>query len=229
MRKFVKIAATSLLALALVLPLSVFAHDGESGESFEGDIRAGFKGVFRASSEGDHEGENRFRIIDVDRILDSERESRRGEVTAVASGSFTLSARDGKIYTVTTANASFALPFNGTFAAADLKVGDAVKVKGTISGSTITAAEIIVVPANTVKAKAKGTVSAVNGSTLTVNTKGGNTITVNTSSDTEVTKADGSTGAMADVTVGSRVSIKGLWNTLMNSLTALAIKLKLAA
>jgi hypothetical protein len=205
MNKLMKYAAIAAIAISVV-PFAAQAHDGDSD-----------------SRESDNRGENQFRVLNLDHI--NRGESRRGKVTAVASGLFTLEAKDGKVYTVNSANATFTLPFNGKFIASDLKVGDAVKVRGTISGTAITASSVIVVPANKRPVKGKATVSAVNGSTLTVLTKSGNTVTVNTDSNTTVTKQDGSAGAVADVQVGSKVKLAGLWDTVLNVLNAIKIKL----
>jgi hypothetical protein len=202
MNRFIKYTAVAAIALSIV-PFAAQAHDNDG--------------------DNDRRGEDRFHALNLDDI--NRGETRRGTVTAVAAGSFTFEAKDGKIYTVTTTDATFMLPFQGKFAASELKVGDAVRVHGTLSGLTIAANRIIVVPANEQPAKGKATVSAVNGSTLTVLTKSGNSITVNTDSNTTVTKQDGSAGAVSDVQVGAKVKLAGLWDSVLNVLSAIKIKL----
>lgn len=207
----------SALALAtVIIPFAAQAHGGD--DDFSGRVRM----------ESRFEDNNSSRAVDLDKLLDekSNLQFRSGKVTAVATNSFTMQASDGKIYTVDTTNATFNLPFNVKFNST-IAVNDNVKVKGTLNGLNIVAKLVLVTPQNTQSAKAKGTVTAVNGSNLTVQTKGGNTVTVATDSNTTVTKADGSAGTVSNVTVGSNVSIKGLWNSLTNVFNALKIKLHL--
>lgn len=199
--------------LAMLLPTVTFAH----GDDHEGDDRRGDDRVFNLSINHDQDHLDRARI---------------GTVTAVGSNSFTLKANDGKVYTVSTTNAQITGPFNNTVAFSTIKVNDKARVKGMVDATTtpgsllIAATRVVITPANTHPAKVKGTVTAVNGSTITLQTKHDQTITVNTDSSTTVTKADGTTGTSSDVTVGSSVKVKGLWNMVLNVFNAIKIRLK---
>lgn len=213
-------------ALALVFTLMSFAAQAHGNKNSDDNnkLKANISAWFQKGERND----DRFRARDIDRILDEKAnlQHKSGKVTAVSTTSFTLTTDDGTVYTVNTAGATFSTAFNGSFSQATLKAEDYVKVKGSVSGSTITAKTILVSPLNTQPAKGKGTVTAVSGSTLTVQTKGNNTVTVNTDANTSVTKTDGSTGAVSDVAVGSKVSVKGLWNSMLNTLNAIKIKIQ---
>jgi hypothetical protein len=74
--------------------------------------------------------------------------------------------------------------------------------------------------------KAKGTVTAVSGNTITLQTKNDKTITVNTTAETDVVKADGTTGTTTDIQVGSKLKIWGLWDKITNILSALRIHIR---
>jgi hypothetical protein len=208
MKKSIKYISALALVLT-IMPMAAQAHGNKNSEDKD-RLKANISAWFQKGERGD----DRFRSRDIDSILDEKAnlQYKSGKVTAVSSASFTLTAEDGTVYTVNTSGATFNTAFNGSFLQANLKAEDYVRVKGSVSGNAITAKTILVSPANTQPAKGKGTVTAVSGSTLTVQTKGNNTVTVNTDANTSVTKTDGSTGVVSDVAVGSKVSVKGLWN-----------------
>lgn len=164
-------------------------------------------------------GEHDFANVNANRHM--------GTVTALGANSFTMTGKDSIVYTVdTTGTTTYSLPFKGILVFSDIKVNDSVKVLGPVSGTIITATSIIDTPVNMKAKKASGTVTAVNGSTLTVQTKDATALTVNTNANTVVTKADGTTGTMADILVGSSLKIRGLWDSVLNVFNAIKIKLK---
>ncbi len=67
-----------------------------------------------------------------------------------------------------------------------------------------------------------GTVSAVNNGVLTITKTNGTSATVQTNSSTSV-KGDGKTATLADVTVGTKVAVKGTWDSTHTVLTATKI------
>jgi hypothetical protein len=225
MRKFLKYAGL-LALLAVLLPQAALAH---SPKFLGPPIRV----------ESDDKGNNTESKHEVGNIelkeVEVEHHSRTGTVTAVGTNSFTLKANDGIVYTVNTTGAKLMGPFGTVLAFSDIHVNDKANVRGTVDATTntippgvrmITATSVIIIPANTKPARIKGTVTAVSGNTVTVQTKHNDTVTVNTASNTTVTKADGTAGTTADVTVGTNVKVKGLWNMLLNVLSAIKIKLK---
>jgi hypothetical protein len=212
MKNITKIAAVSLLAL-MVFPTAAFAHGNKDNDSHDdnGKHRGIIKRLFHGREDKDH------------KML------RSGTVTAVGSSSFDMKLKDGTVVTVLTASAKITKPFESEIKLADIKVDDKASVVGTLNGSQITATHVMITPMNTHPAKAKGTVTAVNGNTVTVQTQHQgvvSNVTVNTNANTQVTKADGSTGTAADVQVGSTVKVKGLWNEILNVLNAIKIRIK---
>lgn len=219
MVKFIRYFAIGAI-LAMILPTAALAHgtDGQDGDKND-DQGVRVFGQFRDDN-------NEFRAVNLDRLLGAKNRAFVGTVTAVGSNSFTLKADNGNVYTVnTTSSTAFSLPFQGTASFASIHVNDMAKVKGNITGTVIAAASVVVLPANNHPAVAKGTVTAVSGSNLTLQTQGNNTVTVATNSNTAVTKADGTAGTTADVQSGAMVKIKGLWDSVLNVFTAIKIKL----
>lgn len=153
--------------------------------------------------------------------------SYEGIVTAVSATGFTVQTPHASTYTVNTANAKIVRLPNTTIALSDVAVNDRVSITGTLSGSTINASVVFDLKPNVKPAVGKGTITAVNGSTLTVQTKNNTSVTVNTDANTQVVKKDGTTGTVAaDATTGAKVKLSGLWDGVLNVFNALKIKIK---
>lgn len=150
----------------------------------------------------------------------------KGTVTAVSSTGFTIVSRDNSSLTVDASSAKIIRVPRTVISLADLKVNDTVWITGTKVNSTITASIVYAMSENIRPAKAKGTVIAVSGNTITVQTKNDKTITVNTTGDTNVVTQDGTAGTTADIQVGSKLKLWGLWDKVANLFSALRIKIK---
>lgn len=226
MRKFIQYFAAGAI-LAILVPGIVLAHgDNNSGDNEGGilGLRASFSANERADldHDGDHDG-NR-----------GEARARLGVVTAVnvSGNTLTMRSKDGTIFTVNTADANIKSALNNAITLSGILVGDKVIVRGTISSTNsnvISASSVVDIPQNTHPARAKGTVTAVSGNSLTVQTNHDGVIsnvTVNTNANTQITKSGGTAGTMADITAGAMVKVKGLWDELLNVLNAIKIRIK---
>ncbi len=229
MRNYTKILASGAIALS-VLPFAASAHG--IGADVKAIAKSDHKGGISAEVKSFIQEMKKNREVKHDK---SEIKSHfvSGSVTAIGTNSLTITGSDSKIYTVDTTNAKIQQPFNKTAVSLSaVKVGDKVQVIGTVSTvnnvNTITAKLVIDMPANTHPAMTTGTVTAVNGNTVTVqNTRTGvvSNVTVNTDANTVVTKDD-QAATTADVTVGSNVKVKGLWNETLNVLNAIKINIR---
>lgn len=152
--------------------------------------------------------------------------SHKGSVSAVSATGFTLQTLKKGSFVVNATTAKIIRLPNTVIAISDIAVGDSVTVFGTTSGNNINASVVFDLKANVKPAKAKGTVTAVSGSNLTVQTKNNVNVNVSTDANTQVTKADGQAGAVSDVTVGSKVKLWGLWDNVLNVFSALKVKIK---
>lgn len=151
----------------------------------------------------------------------------KGVVTAISGTGFTFKAGNNTTYTVATSSAKLVQLPHTVIALSGIAVNDTVSVTGVINGANIDASVVFVTKANVKPATAKGTVTAVSGNTVTVQTKDNKTVTVNTDSNTQVAKKDGTTGTVAtDVTVNSKVKLFGLWDSVLHVFNAIKIKIK---
>lgn len=199
----------------MLMPSIALAHDDKEGRG----IGASLKTKVNAAIDARHNDED-----DDDK---KSKRSVRGTVTAVSSTGFELKKADGTVYTVLIADAKITGPFGQGLALANISVNDLAVVKGSISGSQITATKIVVTPKNTHPAVAKGKVTAVSGNTITLQSQHRGvaySVTVSTNASTTVQTADSATTTAA-IQVGKQLKVKGLWNELLNVLTAIKIKI----
>ena len=209
-----KIMSLVLAIGVLAVPVSAYAKD-------RGDDMGMHKGMEKHSSSLNEFG------VQVQGGMGLPGLFYRGTVTATSGTGFSFKNKKGIVYTVTTASAKIVQIPNTVINLSGIGVNDTVAISGNLAGSTIDASVVFVSKANQVPAKAKGAVTAVNGSTVTLQTKNNKSVTVNTSASTNVVKADGTTGTVtADVVVGAKVKASGLWDTILHTLSAWNIILK---
>lgn len=206
MQKIYKSLATFGL-VALLIPTFAFAKDNHNKESHK------HKEIEKHISL--KSGHNR---------------AKNGTITAIGSTSFILQPNGSTTpFTVNITGATITQVFGLQIQIGDIHVNDKAVVKGTVSGNTINATSIIITPANTHRAEAKGVVTAVNGNTITLQTKHRgvvNSVTINTNSSTTVQNQNNATSSISSIVVGSKIQVKGLWNELLNVLNAFKIKIK---
>ncbi len=137
-----------------------------------------------------------------------------GEITAVNGSTLTVTGRDGTTYTVNAANATV-MKEGAASTLTSLAVGEHVHVKGTLDGTTVTAESVM---AGMKMGKGgpggrhgkgpgvMGTVSAINGSTVTVTGMNGTSYVVEAGSATVQKMA---AGTLSDIAVGDRIGVQG--------------------
>ena len=147
-----------------------------------------------------------------------------GTITAVNGDTITLTGKDGTTYTVDATSAKISK--TSTIDVSGLSVGDTLMVGGTVNGSSVTATNIMdgALPAGGgmggpggpggkgMGQGVMGTVTTVNGSTLTVTEKSGTVYTVDATSAKVMKGAAGSaptTSTLSSVAVGDTVGIRG--------------------
>ncbi|MDE1924680.1 MAG: hypothetical protein KGH79_00665 [Patescibacteria group bacterium] len=142
-----------------------------------------------------------------------------GTVSAVNGDSLTVAGKNGTTYTVdvttaTVMKSSGAGSAPTTVAISDIAVGDTIMAQGTVSGTSVTATNVMDGqffggphggPGG--MGGVMGTVSAVNGTTITVTGQNGGTYTVDASSAT--VNENGSTSSLSNVKVGDTVRVGG--------------------
>jgi riboflavin synthase alpha subunit len=146
-----------------------------------------------------------------------------GTIASVSGNTLTVTGKNGTTYTVDVSNAKITKAASGaaptTATVADLAVNDMVVVKGTVSGTSVTATAVMDgVFKGGFRGRGPGVmgqVSAINGNTLTVTGKNGTTYTVDASGAT-VSKT--STVSVGDIKVGDTIGVMG--SVTGNSVTA---------
>jgi hypothetical protein len=127
-----------------------------------------------------------------------------GTITAVSSTRLTLQTPGGSTVTVTLTPSTAYYRDADKAAFSDLKVGQRVRVQVTDPlAATLTAGAVQIVLPQLV-----GTVTAVNGSTITITDPGGFTRTIHTSSSTSYT-SDGQRASASAVTKGKLIRAAG--------------------
>jgi hypothetical protein len=140
------------------------------------------------------------------------------EITAISGSKLSLATADGWTRTITVDGGTTYAKGTATIALKDLAVGDQIRFRQTLeSNGAYSIDAIAVIPPH-----AGGTVTAVSGSTITVEQRDGSTATIKVSSSTTYSVA-GAAASLADVKVGMRLMAEGTKNS-DGSITATEVR-----
>lgn len=159
-------------------------------------------------------------------------------VTAVSSTTITAEKAVGsseKTFTLhTDSDTEFSLRNGDSADLGDVDEGDLISFRGTATAHN---SSNIAIDADHVriwgdvdlsaKAKVTGTVTSVddNDDQLVIETENDETVTVNMADLTRVKDEDGDHGVFADIAVGATVKIKGWWNSVKDTITAVKVRI----
>lgn len=151
-----------------------------------------------------------------------------GRVQSINGTTLVITKLDGSAANIATnADTQFRSKDNPNAKLSDIKVGDMVEAVGELNGDTLTAARVnFHTPIAKTGPFALGKITAVNASSLTLNTGFGATLTVNVSSGTFIVKRDGQGGQviqLSDLTVGENVLVIGVHSSDGSSMDAKTI------
>ena len=164
-----------------------------------------------------------------------------GTVASVSGSIITLTAKNGGSYAIDAASAKI-MKTGATINVSAIQPGDLLMVRGTLSGLSMTATTIVdgvkQRPANATNLNAKahpgenrilGTISAINGTSLTLTVKGHGSQaavseTVQTGGSTTVTK-DKAAATFTDLAVGQNVMAVGTKDAVTGEFTASRIEI----
>ena len=130
-------------------------------------------------------------------------------ITAINGSNLSLKTEDGWTRTIAVTSATAITRVGKTIALGDLKVGDQVKFRqdrATDGSFTITAINVIL-------PSISGTVTKVDGSTITVQRRDGTTATIHVGGDTTYRIAGDDTPALSDIKVGDVIIASGTQRT----------------
>lgn len=219
--------ASGAVALALLVASPVFADMRMSANGLLGF--GGDDGLHRGSGIGvrasGHAGDNKGDKDDNRNEHAKANVTIPGTVSAISGSTITLNGANGVTYTVNASSTVMVSDRDDTVALSDISVGDMLIVKGTPSGSVITAKKIRDVSfarrafLSAIGAVGTGVVTAINGSTFTLKSRGeSGTTTVSTNASTTY-KLNGVATTSSALSVGSRVIVFGT-TTSPTSITA---------
>ena len=130
-------------------------------------------------------------------------------ITAISGDSISLKTADGWTRTITVDSGTTYEKDGATAALADLKVGDEIRFRETRETSgTFTIDAIAVIPPHSA-----GTVSAIDGSTITVTQPDGTTSTIKVGSTTTYDVAGNDSAALSDIKTGMVLMATGTRNS----------------
>jgi hypothetical protein len=136
-------------------------------------------------------------------------------ITAINGNNLSLKTADGWTRTITVDSGTTYEKAGATIALGDLAVGDQIGFRQTLEddGSYTIDAVVVVLP------HVGGKVTAIDGSTITVERRDGTSATVKVTSDTSYRVGDDTSAALSDISVGDFVVAEGTENS-DGSLTA---------
>lgn len=206
MTKFSKTIAIVTLAVTLALPLAVFAQDGGNGN-------AGGSFTGKMHSEGKRMGAN----ISGNMV--------NGTVSSISGNIITLtSTASSTPFTVDATNAKLLRKFGASMAITDIQIGDTLQVRGTVSGSSVTATTIRDMSLQARNGTFSGTIAAINGTSFTLQSKERGSQTINTTSTTVFKKND-QPALFTDLVVGQNVKVSGVWDRTNSNVTATRVNI----
>jgi len=143
-----------------------------------------------------------------------------GTVASISGSTITVTGQNETTYTVDASAATFKKSSTAgtaptTVTISSIAVGDKVAIRGTVSGTTVTATDVMDGignggghggPKGGHRPGVTGTVSAVNGNTVTITNSDGISYTVDASS-AKITKME--TLSVSDIQVGDTVGVEG--------------------
>lgn len=192
-----KMIAIPALALAFLGGGAIAGYTGLAAAQTGTSNQTGFMGMMHRGMPGVH-----------------------GTIASINGTTLTVTGKNNTTYTVDGSNAKIlkmtegAAPTTETFA--DLAVGETIGVRGTVSGTSVTATEIMEGDFKGGFGRGgfghgkgpgvMGKVSAVNGSTITVTDRDGTSVTVEAGAATVEKMV---AGALSDVKVGDMIGVQG--------------------
>jgi hypothetical protein len=146
-----------------------------------------------------------------------------GTVTAVSGNTISMTGTGSAAtaYTVDATNAKVYRKYGATMQVSVIQTGDTLQVRGPVNGAIIAATTIRDQSQQQRNGTFTGSVTAVSGSSFTIQSKARSSQTVSTDSTTVFDKngAVDSSG-VADVAVGSNVTVTGLWDSTNSNVAA---------
>lgn len=212
--------ASSVIAMTLLTAAPAFAESGSDRDGNDRGFSLNVGGMVRLMDDG----RDSDRKEDREKVRKEFRENRinatttvhvSGTVTGISGSMLTLSGKNGATYTVNAANATIVGDGNLALSVASINLGDALEVKGTLSGSLITASKIHdkrLVKRSMIHRLDNiniGVVSSIGSSTFALDPLGAQTNTSVATNASTVFKINGKATTSSALHVGDLVFVNG--------------------
>ena len=143
-----------------------------------------------------------------------------------ASATATTQVATATTWTVDATNAKFVRRFGASMVITDIQNGDTLSVSGSIIATNITAKVVRDISLQQHNGTFVGTISAINGTSFTLNSKARGDQTINTTASTKIT-IGGKSAALADLKTGVTATVSGVWDRTNSNVTANRITVRL--
>jgi hypothetical protein len=149
-----------------------------------------------------------------------------GVASNISGTTLTLTSSDGTVYSVDASNVQTTRKYGASTQISAIQNGDTLNVRGTLSGSDISAVYVRDTSLQAKNGTFSGTVTALNSPSFTLQSTSRGSQTVNTDSTT-VFNENGKTDSngISDIMVGSKVIVTGVWDSANSNITASKINL----
>jgi Domain of unknown function (DUF5666) len=162
-----------------------------------GDLKVGDQVVFRQQRNNDGSYSVTALAVVVPTI--------EGTASAVTSGGFKVTTRDGSVWTVTVNGSTTYTYGQGAGKLADVKDGQPVAAAGTVTGDNAMTATNVRVAGD----RAAGTVTAKTADSITIKRQDGSSLTIHVSADTTLRVAGVQNAKLSDLAVGMALGVTG--------------------
>jgi len=154
-----------------------------------------------------------------------------GTLTAINGTSLTLTASTSSatVYTVDASNIKKVLRrYGADTTLSALQIGDTLQVRGIVNVDNVTASTIRDMSLQARSGTFTGTLSAINGTSFTLQSKDRGAQTINTTASTTFRLGTAST-SMSSLAVGQTVTLSGVWDRTNSNVTATRVTIKVAS
>jgi len=128
-----------------------------------------------------------------------------GTASAITSTGFTVTTRDGSVWTVTVNGSTTYTYGQGAGTLADVKTGQAVRVQGTVTADNQMTALNVRVAGD----RAVGTVTAKTAETITIKQRDGSSLTIHVDADTTYRVAGVDNADLGDIAIDMAIGVSG--------------------
>jgi len=156
------------------------------------------------------------------------RKSVTGIVASVSGMTIMLTAKNASstVYSVDATNAKLVRRYGASMQITDIQTGDMLQVQGTVTGTSVTASAVRDLSLQQRNGSFVGTITAINGSSFTLNSKARGDQTINLTSTTVYRLGDKAASSTA-LAVGETVTVNGVWDRTNKNVTAKRVTIKM--